>query len=258
MDGHQILTLIRDEKQAVLDELNKRRPWHANAVRIIGILAAMENARYFLESPVKSHPEYLTLIGNHSPMWINKVRSKLEAFDYNEVVGFLKDVRLIFENCYRFHTSCGVLNLESAIVKSAAVLEIEFELQAVLLKLDAPVNPDDVKNLWLKASAKLRAMAGQSIMKRYGEEPSSIKKEATRKRLLSFLRENEHRTKNVQSARSTRLPAASIRHVPAVPNDDESVAFNEAPVQLPQNEHRYTVEFIPMHSSVAVAEGDES
>ncbi|CUI15349.1 Hypothetical protein, putative [Bodo saltans] len=248
MNAEQFLSLIQREKREIEQELIKRRPWHNAAVDLLAAIMRREDAKYFMESPVKMVASYSTVV--RSPMWLSKVHTKLHAYEYSEPHAFLRDMRLIFENCYLFHDAP---NGSKELIKAAAVLEIEFEHQAVAARLDEAANTTEIRKLWVNLDKNLRTKASQTIMMRYNESVASIKNEATRKRLLLFLKDHMHSKGGVRSEGATsRLPPPRAARDSAHIDDNGHVEFHEAPVEkLPQNEHRYTVDFVPMRSAEA-------
>jgi hypothetical protein len=252
MNAEQLLSLVQREKQEIEQELLRRRPWHSPAAGVLAALMRRDEARFFMESPVKMVASYSAIVRN--PMWLSKVFSKLHGYEYADATAFLRDVRLIFENCYLFHDAP---NGSKDLIKAAAAMEIDFEQQVVSARLDAAASTAEIRRRWVSLDKHLRAKASQTIMMRYNENVASIKNEATRKRLLTFLEEHEHRTQVVRSDGPSRLPAPKVARSAGVPFDDDNpVVFHEAPVKLPQNEHRFTVEFIPMRSAEAQEDDD--
>ncbi|XP_073688944.1 uncharacterized protein [Garra rufa] len=57
--------------------------------------------KVFVEDPCKKEPRYSEFITQ--PMWLDKIKQKLESGVYRTVGAFISDFRLIFNNCSRFN-----------------------------------------------------------------------------------------------------------------------------------------------------------
>ncbi|XP_049331870.1 sp110 nuclear body protein [Astyanax mexicanus] len=55
----------------------------------------------FTEDPNRTIPRYSSVISK--PMWLNRVKEKLQNKDYRTLIQFVSDIRLIFQNCHIFN-----------------------------------------------------------------------------------------------------------------------------------------------------------
>ncbi|KAF4080689.1 hypothetical protein AMELA_G00174180 [Ameiurus melas] len=60
-----------------------------------------DTQRVFADDPVTTEENYSSVVAN--PMWLNRVRTKLQRDHYSTVGEFIGDIRLIFQNCQTFN-----------------------------------------------------------------------------------------------------------------------------------------------------------
>ncbi|XP_073702886.1 uncharacterized protein [Garra rufa] len=60
-----------------------------------------DNQKVFVEDPCKKEPRYSEFITQ--PMWLDKIKQKLESGSYRTVEAFVSDIQLIFNNCSTFN-----------------------------------------------------------------------------------------------------------------------------------------------------------
>ncbi|MCJ8749509.1 hypothetical protein PDJAM_G00177020 [Pangasius djambal] len=84
------------------DALNS--PVDQNVMRCEYLLLCLykeDTQRVFTDDPYTTVPRYSSVISN--PMWLNRVKTKLERNKYSTVGQFVDDIRLIFQNCQTFN-----------------------------------------------------------------------------------------------------------------------------------------------------------
>ncbi|XP_060760465.1 nuclear body protein SP140-like protein isoform X2 [Neoarius graeffei] len=90
---------IRMTNEGVLNSLISGKMMHCEYLLLH--LYKADALRVFTQDPTSTVPKYTRVISK--PMWLDRVKTKLQNKEYKTVREFVNDVRLIFQNCHIFN-----------------------------------------------------------------------------------------------------------------------------------------------------------